>query len=126
MNVNYFQRKKVFKNSNFLLMTPFRIHDEKTDNEGVVSVLIPKFKNKIMLRILEKNGKTNFIKIKLEEFGSATWLAIDGKKNVHEICNELENKFGEKVSPVYERVPKYLISLYQQGFISFNEIKKGV
>jgi hypothetical protein len=107
-------------------MTPYRIHKEQIEENGIVTVLIPKFKNKIMIKILDNNKKPNYIKVKLEEFGSAAWLAIDGKKNVNEICLELQNKFGEKISPVYERVPKYLVNLYQQGFISFNEIKKGV
>jgi hypothetical protein len=61
--------------------------------------------------------------MKLDEFGSETWLQLNGKQNVSAIGEKLVLKFGEKIEPVEERLTRFLTNLYLQGFISFNEIK---
>ncbi|MGE5682333.1 MAG: PqqD family protein, partial [Bacillota bacterium] len=94
------------------------------DERGIVTVLVPKFRNKIMARLILPRLKSTHFKIKLDEIGSETWRHIDGKKNVGQISKELTEIFGERIQPVYERITKFLTSLYLEGYISFNEIKK--
>lgn len=55
--------------------------------------------------------------IHLEENGSFIWLSMDGKKNLVEIGKELDEKFGEKAHPLYERLAKYVQMLEAYGFI---------
>ena len=64
------------------------------------------------------------IKLKLDELGSATWLEIDGGKNVQNICDLLKEKIGEKINPAEERVTKFLSQLYLNKFITFKELIK--
>ena len=67
-------------------------------------------------------GKSDSFRIHLDELGSATWLAIDGKNSVAEICLILDEQFGEKIHPVETRVTKFLTLLYDQRYITFKEL----
>jgi hypothetical protein len=123
MRLSFFERRKILKNVNYLEITPYRIHSEEVDENGLVTVLIPKFKRKIAVNALTRLGKPLIIRIKLDEFGSETWLQLNGRQNVSAISKKLIQKFGEKIQPVEERLTRFLTNLYLQGFISFNEIK---
>jgi RNase H-fold protein (predicted Holliday junction resolvase) len=62
--------------------------------------------------------------LKLDEMGSETWILINSKRNVNSIAEELEEKFGDRIKPVNERLTTFLTQLYSHKFISFMEIKE--
>ena len=123
MPLSFYERRKILKNVNYLDVTPFRVHKEEIDENGLVTIIVPKFKRQFAKNYLNRIGKPQEIKIKLDEFGSGAWLLLNGKQNVAVICKKLTDKFGEKIQPVEERLTRFLTNLYLQGFISFNEIK---
>lgn len=123
--MNFFQRRAKLKNANYLEVTPLRILKEEVDQNNIVTILIPKVTNRFAKKYFEPMLKTAVIKLKLDEIGSASWLAIDGKKKVADIAAELVQKFGDKIDPVEERLTKFLTTLYEQRFITFQEINKG-
>lgn len=123
--MNFFQRRAKLKNANYLEVTPLRILKEEVDQNNIVTILIPKVTNRFAKKYFEPMLKTPVIKLKLDEIGSASWLAIDGKKKVADIAAELVQKFGDKIDPVEERLTKFLTTLYEQRFITFQEINKG-
>jgi len=96
---------------------------EKSENE-LVTILIPKFTNKFLVQYLMPRLKYQFIKIKLDEIGSAVWNEIDGKKKVGEIADILEKKFGEKIQPIEERLSKFFTQLKLHQFIDFIKEEK--
>ncbi|MFA6597772.1 MAG: PqqD family protein [Ignavibacteriaceae bacterium] len=122
--MNFFQRRAVLKNLNYLDVRPIRNYGESVDEHEMVTVLIPKFNNRFAVRFVLPYMQYKFFKIKLDEFGSATWLLIDGKRNVTEIANELVKKFGEKIHPVEERLTRYFTGIYEQRLITFLEIQE--
>jgi len=122
--MNFFQRRAVLKNLNYLEVRPIRNYGESVDEHEMVTVLIPKFNNRFAVRFVLPYMQYKFFKIKLDEFGSATWLLIDGKRNVAEIANELVKKFGEKIHPVEERLTRYFTGIYEQRLITFLEIQE--
>lgn len=103
-------------------MTPFRIYDYIEKPDGLIDVLVPKFRNKFLARIASRI-KDPYIKANLDEFGSETWRNLDGNNKVEAIADILTDKFGETVQPVNDRLTKFLTQLYTYGFISFNELK---
>jgi hypothetical protein len=118
-----FTKRKIPKKTNFLELTPIsKIQYEKLDEDKVL-LLIPRFKSKFAQKYLIPKFQNKYIKANLDEFGSSTYLLIDGNKNVYEISNLLREKYGEKVEPVYERVTKFFGYLYQYGLITFKEIE---
>jgi len=117
-----FFRKKSNPDINFLELTPVRNYEHEIENNGLISVFVPKFDIKWLDRILSRIIKSRFFKAKLDEFGTETWLEIDGVKSVQMISSQLSKKFGEKINPVDERLTKFLAELYKYNFITFKEL----
>lgn len=122
--ISYFERKRVLKSANFLDLTPIHNFDYEKDNEGIITILIPRFTGFFGKRFLQPLLKYPFIKLTLDELGSATWLLIDTKNTVREICNQLADRFGERIHPVTDRVTRYISQLYMKQIIVFKETLK--
>ncbi|MFH0866375.1 MAG: PqqD family protein [Bacteroidota bacterium] len=123
MEVSFFERRKILKSTSLLDLTPFRKIEHKIEERGVATLLYPKFKNKKVSKYMLGN-RTPFIHMNLDEIGTASWLLIDGKRKAGEIADALEEQFGDKVKPAHERLGKFLSVLYDNKYISFNEIQK--
>lgn len=74
--------------------------------------------NKIFQVILKK-PKISYIH--LEEMGSFIWPLIDGEKDICRLGELVEEHFGEKAHPVYERLSQYMHTLEFNGFVAFKE-----
>lgn len=111
-------RKKKVIEENFLDKIPF--HKEglgfTTDDNGNVTL---EMENKgavnRIAQFLIRKPKVSYIH--LEEFGSFIWPLIDGKKNIHEIGELVQEHFGEKANPLYERLATYFQVLERYGFV---------
>jgi len=117
-----FFRKKIDTSINYLELTPVRNYDHVIEENGLVSVFVPKFDIKWIDTMMSRIVKSRFFKAKLDEFGTATWLEMDGNKSVQLISSHLSQKFGEKINPVDERLTKFLTELYKYNFITFKEL----
>lgn len=112
--------KKIKKDENYLERIPVRKENLEwtKDEKDIVTISI---RNKgvfnFIAQKLFKKPKVSYIH--LEENGSFIWLSMDGKKNLVEIGKELDEKFGEKAHPLYERLAKYVQMLETCGFIEF-------
>ena len=94
--------------------------------DGGVTLLMPRFKNRVNSALFQPNSKDKFIFIKLDQFGGHTWLLIDGQASVIQICAGLKERFQEELKPVEEtetRVTNFLSLLYQERYITFREIQ---
>ncbi len=122
--MNFFQRRKILKQANLLDLTPYRIMDDEME-DGMVNVLLPRFNSRFwgpkLQPLLAPHKK--FIKIKLDEFGSETWMLMDGKTSVGQIAEKLREKFGDRIEPVHDRLGRFISMMYEQRYISFNELK---
>lgn len=108
------------KNENYLDKIPLKNPEIKweTDGEKKVTLLI---ENKgVFNRIAQKLFKKPKIsQIHLDENGSFVWPLIDGEKDITEIGRLVDEHFGEKAHPLYERLAKFLGILESYNFISF-------
>jgi hypothetical protein len=120
---SFFVRRKILKSSNYLNLTPVRAMSYEEHDENV-TVLIPKFSNIFLKKVVGPYLKKPFIQLKLDRFGSVTWMLANGKNNVGEICGRLKETFGESIEPVHERTTKFITKLYQNDLITFKEILK--
>ncbi len=117
---NLFKSKqRVIKPANLYEIIPERRFDFEINDSNLVTILVPKFKNKFLVEHLMPRLKYPFFKIKLDEIGSAVWLEIDGVKTVGEIAIMLEERFGEKIQPIEERLGKFFTLLKMHEFITF-------
>jgi hypothetical protein len=123
MALSFKERKKILKNANTLELTPVKIYSDEKNDEDLVTVIVPKFKNKYAVKFISPKLKSDHFRIKLDKFGSAVWESIDGKHKVEKIIIDIKNRFGDELIQEEERITKFIFQLYTQGFISFKELK---
>jgi hypothetical protein len=121
--LNFFQRRSILKKLNYLDATPIRRCEHETAENGIVTLVIPKFKNQKLNNFLFQPWK-RFFRIALDELGSEVWMQIDGHTKVAEICKKVYEICGDKIMPVEQRVTKFLTTLYETRYITFAEIEK--
>ena len=113
--------KKQKQSGNFLDKKPSRKDgiDWTTDKDGIVTLEI---KNKgffnFIAQKLFKKPKISYIH--LDEMGSFVWPLIDGEKDITELGKMVDEHFGEKAQPLYERLAKYFMILESYGFITLS------
>lgn len=113
------------KNMNILHLTPVRqLEHEIDESTGFINVLVPKFTSKIFGKFIQSRLKDKYFKADLDEFGTAAWHKIDGKRKVSNISKELLEEFGDKIQPVNHRLALFMNRLYNSGFITFLEIER--
>lgn len=114
------EKKLIMKKTseNFLERKPLRADIAFSEKEGIVTLEI---ENKgIFNRIAQKFFKKPKISyIHLDEMGSFIWPLLDGEKDIIEIGKFVEEKFGEKANPLYERLAEYIKRLASYGFVTF-------
>ena len=107
---------------NYLERRPCRVKGLTwtADEEGIVTLAI---ENKgIMNRIAQKIfRKPKISYIHLDELGSFLWQRLDGTKTLIDLGKEVEEQFGEKAHPLYERLAKYVQILDSYHFVMWNE-----
>lgn len=120
--VGFFKRRKILKSTSALDLIPIRVHNHTISDEGLITILVPKFKNEKFARFFIPARKSIYISIHLDELGSAVWLAIDGIKRVETICSELTERLGDNIQPAEERIVKFFTGLYHNKHITFKQL----
>ena len=125
-SMSFWKRRKFLKSINALDLVPIPLVRHELTSEGLVKLIIPRFKNKILIQLFTGNRRSPEFKISLDEIGSHVWMLIDGEKSAGEIAVELlkifENK-GLKLDSPEERVVAFISRLYQEDYISFRQVK---
>ncbi len=114
------KKKKEIISNNYLEKIPSRPAHIRwsTDANGIVTLDIDN--TGLMNRIAQKLfRKPKVSHIHLDEMGSFVWPILDGEKNIIELGKLVEERFGDKASPLYERLAKYFQILDSYGFIEW-------
>ncbi len=62
MSLSFNERKKILKSANTLDLTPIKIYSEEKNDDELVTVIIPKFKNKIAVKLISPKLKSDHFK----------------------------------------------------------------
>jgi len=119
------KRKRAGNEIDYMDLTPNLNYGSARREDGMIDVLVPKFKNSFARKYINHRMKSPYIKANLDELGSAVWEKIDGKSKVRDIADSLKHKYANNVEQIQDRLTRYLTQLYNAGFISFIELKKG-
>ncbi len=109
-------RRKINSKTNILELVPVRKLEHTVEDEKV-TVLMPRFFVPWMQKNLVPRKKDPFIKIKLDEMGSTTWLACDGRSRALEVARKIAEQYALDQDEAYRRVGTFLRQLYQRGFL---------
>lgn len=119
--MNFFERRRILKKANFLDLIPVRLQEHKEEEDGKVTVIVPKFKNDRFRNWFVPKRRSTHFRIHLDPNGSEVWKKIDGKRSVAQISEELHAGLndGDELSSVQTRVTKFMSYLYDQRYVSF-------
>jgi Coenzyme PQQ synthesis protein D (PqqD) len=102
---------------NLLELRPIRNARSETAEDGLVTLVVPKFRSVFLQKwLVPWLAKPNF-RIRLDNVGSFIWQRCDGTTPVLKIAEEMQSEFGEGIQPVYDRISRFLNKLESSQFI---------
>ena len=89
------------------------------DESGIVTLDLENtgIFNRMAQKLFHKPKVTH---IHLDSIGSFVWPLMDGEKNMIDLGKLVEEEFGEKAAPIYERLAKYFQILDSYHFVTWN------
>ena len=125
MHINRVERlsKEEKQPANLLELRPKRNLEWETQPNANVVLLIPKFRNRLLVKwFVPMLSKPN-IRLKLDERGSHIWRQCDGNTTVARMGEEMSTKFGEPLDTTYERIGKFVQQLARDKFVMLNIVE---
>jgi hypothetical protein len=110
--------------ANLLDVIPKRTREFRDEENGTVTVLIPRFGDDPIGGVLRHFFRNTPIRLHLDEVGTEVWRLCDGHRSVYEIGDCLQAKFGERINPVYERLGAYLHKMRKAGIIDWRPLSE--
>ena len=114
------------KKENFLdyIPRPNRLFETSVNKAGHVEILTEHrgFYHVIAQKIFKK---PRFSHIELDDFGTFVWNQMDGKRDIYQIGANVNEHFGEKAEPLYERLCKFIRLLHDQHYIVYENKLTG-
>jgi hypothetical protein len=109
---------------NLLELVPEQLVDSTRDDEGIITILGPRFKTGFMKKLVGSRLKSPYFKIALDDIGTTVWENIDGTQNIGKISDILKEKFGEKIEPVNNRLAMFFTQLEMSRFIVYTNLEE--
>jgi len=122
VELNFFARRRILKKTNALDLVPIRRCGHQAEDDGKITVLIPKFKNEKISRFM-LGKRSPYIHIHFDDIGSKVWLEIDGIKDIRTITENLKSHFGETFVQAEKRINKFMSRLYEERYITFRQLE---
>ncbi|MGA3243644.1 MAG: PqqD family protein [Bacteroidota bacterium] len=114
--------RKSRKSVNLLELTPVQCVPWETGENGCIVVLVPKFRNELLVRWLVPHMRYPVVRVKLDALGSFVWKMCDGKTTVAEISDKMTAEFGETAASAQERIRKFLLMLEKSDLVNLYDI----
>lgn len=106
------------KQDNFLDLIPVRNCKWETTGDGKTCFVVPRFRNRLLKWIALKLGKSEFVRVNLDERGAGVWHLIDDTRNVEQIGKRLEKDADETDQQMYDRLTEFISILARNKFIT--------
>jgi hypothetical protein len=110
--------RKQRQSVNLLELTPVQRAPWETGEGGSVVVLVPKFRNELLVRWLVPRMKYPNVRVKLDTLGSFVWKLCDGKTTVAEMTNRMTEEFGDTATSAQERIRRFLLTLEKSDLVN--------
>lgn len=111
------RKQRWLKRQNMLELVPYRKVPFEVSSDQRIVLQLRRFPIKGLARFM---GKSEFVRISLDEKGSLVWKKIDSNRTIAQICAEIASHGTfDKMEMLEERVATFILSLYRQGFVDF-------
>lgn len=112
---------KTKSNVNFLDLVPGRKCNWDKTEDGKMFLLVPRFNNRWLKKFAQRMGKSEFVRLYLDNNGARVWELIDGRRTVGAICDLIQEQPGEKLDQPEQRVSFFMGMLKKNDFITLLE-----
>ena len=117
-----FTRRKHRKSLNLLELTPAQRVPWETGESGNVVVLVPKFRNPLLVRWVVPRMKFPDIRVKLDVRGSFVWKMCNGSTTVAEMSDRMTAEFGDTAASAQERIRGFLLMLEKSDLVNLYDV----
>jgi hypothetical protein len=119
-------KKNIDKKGNFLDLVPEKTCQWEKTGDNKINLMVPRFKNRWLKKIAARLGKTEIVRIAMDDNGSLVWQLIDGSNTVDEIGRSMANlkTDDESIEQVYQRLMEFITILSRNRFIRFKNYRK--
>ena len=100
-------------------LIPGRLRPFEEKLDGTVEVLLPRYGENPMGRLLKNVFNNKPVRVQLDDIGTRVWRLCDGQHSVHEIGESLHKEFGDCLDPLYERLGQFLEQMRKSGLIEW-------
>jgi hypothetical protein len=116
----FIKKRNEFVGQNLFELKPFRNFEYEVQEDEKITLLIPKFRGKILGKYLQPIINKKFYKVKLDKLGSFVWTNCDGSTTVYEIAERFKQNFGDTVEKADERVAKFIQQMYHSDCLNLS------
>jgi hypothetical protein len=113
-------RRKNRQSINLLALTPDQRTPWEAAENGTVVVLVPKFRNELLVRWLVPRLRYPHVRVKLDRLGSFVWKQCDGKTTVAEIASRMRAEFTDLAGSAEDRIRTFLLTLEKSELVNLN------
>jgi hypothetical protein len=113
-------RRDQRRDNNYLDLVPTRTIDYEQQKDGKLVLLRPKWTRGLLSKLLQPRIRHKHFRVHLDEIGTVTWEAIDGRRTVGEISDLLHERFGDRVEPRYERCSRFIEQLHRGDMVDLS------
>ena len=107
---------------NLLELIPEKLVDDEIDDDGIITLLVPRYKNRLLKKLNDRSPSRRFVKIRLDKIGSGTWACIDGKKDMRAIGEMMRQTFGDAIEPCYDRLGMFMTKLEYEKYVRYTNL----
>jgi len=93
----------------------------ETNKDGLVVLLVPKFRNRYLVKWLVPHLAQPNFRVMLDAHGSLVWNCCNGVTTVGEIARKMEQTFGVPIDSLNERVGLFIGKLMRDKFLIIEE-----
>ncbi|MCK5571251.1 MAG: PqqD family protein [Bacteroidetes bacterium] len=106
---------------NLLALIPERSVEWELRDDGLVVLLVPKFRHPLLVRWVVPRLRTPVLRVKLDSVGSFIWEHCDGRRTVQSIAGKFREKFGDKIDPRHDRLALFFQMLEREHYVSMSQ-----
>ena len=105
------------RQSNLYELRPKRKGPFEELKDGTVEVLLPRYGNSPIGRVLKKVLNERPVRVHLDDIGTSVWRLCNGDHTVLEIGQTLHSRYGNSIEPVFDRLETFLKQMHRAGLI---------
>ena len=106
---------------NLFACRPVRVARWEDAEDGLVVLLVPRFRARILARYLLPRLRSPEYRVRLDAMGSHVWRLCSGSATVLEIAESVWRTYGGTRDTIDERVAAFVVHLEREGLIQMEK-----